>query len=69
MLKRGAKPKTKCKITMEMTATGDLRFVAVKGANSIVSREEANRFLTEAREWLDKLATVSWNGIYEKEVG
>ena len=65
MRKRGAKPNTKCKVTMEMGVTGKLKFSAVKGPNNIISREEAQQFLTEASEWLKELA-VSWNEIYEK---
>ena len=68
MQKRGAKPRTKCKITMEMGITGKVKFRAVKGPNSIVRREEAQQFLTDANEWLTELA-ISWDSIYEKEEG
>ena len=66
-MQKRVKPRTKCKIkiTMEMGATGKLKFSAVKGPNNIVGREETLLFLDEVNEWLIELA-AGWESIYNK---
>ena len=65
MFNSNSKPTKKCEIVMELGASGETKLTATKAANSIVSQEEAVRFINEARVWLEQLV-VSWESCYQK---
>ena len=57
-MKNRRKPKNKLSFSMEFPIKGGRTMTATKAANSIITYEEALKYLKEVREWLDEVEKV-----------